>query len=158
MLENWGKRIGNYCVNSKLIIGCDHVALELKESISIHIKENYRDIKLEDVGVFTTDSSNYPEISDIVAKKVLSEDAIGILICGTGVGMSIAANRHKGIRAVVCSEPYSSLLSKRHNDSNILCLGARVVGHELAKLILDNWLQADYEAGRHAIRVEMLDS
>ena len=72
--------------------------------------------------------------------------------------MSIAANRHKGIRAVVCSEPYSSLLSKRHNDSNILCLGARVVGHELAKLILDNWLQADYEAGRHAIRVQMLDS
>ena len=93
MLENWGKRIGHYCVKSKLIIGCDHVALELKESISIHIKENYRDIKLEDVGVFTTDSSNYPEISDIVAKKVLSEDAIGILICGTGVGMSIAANR-----------------------------------------------------------------
>ncbi len=145
-------------MDSKIIIGCDHVALELKASIMMHVRENYQNIVIEDVGVFTTESSNYPEIADLVSEKVLAENANGILICGTGVGMSIAANRHKGIRAVVCSESYSSSLSKQHNDSNILCLGARVVGQELAKMILDQWLQADYEAGRHAIRVEMLDS
>jgi ribose 5-phosphate isomerase B len=142
----------------KIIIGCDHVALDLKASIKKHIQENYGDIDQEDIGVHTTDSSNYPEVADLVSKRVLTEEALGILICGTGVGMSIAANRHKGIRAVVCSEPYSSSLSKQHNDSNILCMGSRVVGHELAKLIFDEWIKADYEAGRHAIRVEMLDS
>ena len=158
MQENSEERIGNYCVRNKIIIGCDHVALDLKASIKDHIKDNYLEITIDDVGVFTNERSNYPEIADIVSNKVLAENAIGILICGTGVGMSIAANRNKGIRAVVCSEPYSSSLSKQHNNSNILCLGARVVGEELAKLIFDQWIQADYEAGRHAIRVEMLDS
>ncbi len=145
-------------MHNKIIIGCDHVALDLKASIKQHIMDNYGAINIDDIGVFTDESSNYPEIAEIVSNKVLTENAIGILICGTGVGMSIAANRNKGIRAVVCSEPYSSSLSKQHNNSNILCLGARVVGQELAKMIFDQWIQADYEAGRHEIRVEMLDS
>ena len=145
-------------MHNKIIIGCDHVALDLKASIKQHIMDNYGAINIDDIGVFTDESSNYPEIAEIVSNKVLTENAIGILICGTGVGMSIAANRNKGIRAVVCSEPYSSSLSKQHNNSNILCLGARVVGQELAKMIFDQWIQADYEAGRHEIRVEKLDS
>ena len=145
-------------MHNKIIIGCDHVALDLKASIKQHIMDNYGAINIDDIGVFTDESSNYPEIAEIVSNKVLTENAIGILICGTGVGMSIAANRNKGIRAVVCSEPYSSSFSKQHNNSNILCLGARVVGQELAKMIFDQWIQADYEAGRHEIRVEMLDS
>ena len=91
------------------------------------------------------------------AKKIVEGEAdAGILICGTGVGISLAANKVKGIRACVCSEPYTAQLSKKHNNTNVLAFGARVVGIELAKMIIDAWLEAEYEGGRHAKRVQML--
>ncbi len=93
-----------------------------------------------------------------VAEKVLSKkDSLGILICGTGIGMSIAANKVKGIRAAVCSDPYSAAMSKKHNNTNILCFGSRVIGSEVAKDIVGAWLNSIYEEGRHSIRVEMIN-
>ena len=109
---------------------------------------------------FSTDSgerTDYPIYGKAVAEAVASGVCEkGIVLCGTGVGISIAANKVRGVRAVVCSEPYSALLSRRHNDTNVLALGARVVGRALALMIVDAWLMGEYEGGRHAKRVEML--
>jgi ribose 5-phosphate isomerase B len=102
---------------------------------------------------------DYPVFGEKVARAVASgECEKGLLFCGTGVGISIAANKVKGIRAVVCSEPYSAKLSREHNDTNILAVGARVVGIELAKMIIETWLTTPFEGGRHATRVEMLNN
>ena len=99
----------------------------------------------------------YPEFGEKVGRAVVSGEVdCGILICGTGVGISLAANKVKGVRAVVCSEPYSAKLSKQHNNTNILAFGARVVGIELAKMIIDEWLGAEFEGGRHQTRVDMI--
>lgn len=105
----------------------------------------------------STEASNYPEIAELVANAVASgECERGILICGTGVGISIAANKVHGIRAVCCSEPFSAKMAKEHNNANILCFGARVVGSELAKMIVENWMDAEFQGGRHAARVDMI--
>lgn len=136
-------------------IGNDHAALEMKELIKKHLEE--RGIEVKNFGTDTTDSCNYPEIAEAVANSIASgECERGILICGTGVGMSIAANKVNGVRAVVCSEPFSARLSKEHNNSNILCFGARVVGSELAKMIVDAWVDAEFLGGRHETRVNMI--
>lgn len=140
-----------------IAIGCDHTALELKAEIIRHLEKRGETVK--DYGVYTTERSDYPVIAETVACAVVSGDAArGILICGTGVGMSIAANKVRGVRCVCCSEPYSAEFSRRHNDTNILAFGARVLGSELAKMITDSWLDAPYEGGRHAPRVEMLSN
>ena len=108
-------------------------------------------------GTNTPESCNYPEFGEKVGRAVVSGEVdCGILICGTGVGISLAANKVKGVRAVVCSEPYSAKLSKQHNNTNILAFGARVVGIELAKMIIDEWLGAEFEGGRHQTRVDMI--
>ena len=139
----------------KIVIGNDHSAVELREVISAHLRE--RGIEVEEVGTFSTQSSNYPEWGEKVARRVAAKEAdLGIAICGTGVGISIACNKVKGIRAVVCSEPYSAKLSRQHNDSNVLCFGARVVGSELAKMIVDEWLDARFQGGRHQMRIDMI--
>ena len=139
----------------KIAIGNDHSAVELREVISAHLKE--RGYEVEEVGTFSTESSNYPEWGEKVARKVIAKEAdLGIAICGTGVGISIACNKVKGIRAVVCSEPYSARLSRQHNNANVLCFGARVVGTELAKMIVDEWLDAEFQGGRHQMRVDMI--
>ncbi len=139
-----------------IYIASDHAAVGLKKIVGDYISQ--KGYMLHDLGPFTTDSVDYPEYATKVAEEVLSNDeALGILICGTGVGISIAANKHKGIRAVVCSEPYSAKLSKMHNDTNVLCFGARVIGEEMAKEIVNAWLNAEYEGERHQRRVDMIN-
>ncbi|MFC6464999.1 ribose 5-phosphate isomerase B [Marinilactibacillus sp. GCM10026970] len=139
----------------KIAIGSDHVGFELKPTIVEYLTELGHTV--EDFGAHSGDRVDYPDYSKKVAEAVLSDEfERGILICGTGVGISIAANKFKGIRAVVCSEPYSAKLSKEHNNTNILAFGSRVVGRELAKLIVKEWLDAEYEGGRHSKRVEKI--
>ena len=138
-----------------LALGNDHVGLELKQSIISLLIE--KEVDYEDLGCYSGDSANYPQYALKVAMGVASgKYDKGILICGTGVGMSIAANKVRGIRAVVCSEPYSAMLSKQHNNTNILALGARVVGAELAKMITSAWLDAEYLGARHQTRLDMI--
>lgn len=139
----------------KIALASDHAGYLLKEQI-----KNYLDSRLleyEDFGTHNEESTDYPRYAELVAKAIQSHGFdLGILICGTGVGMSIAANKFHGIRAVVCSEPFSAILSRRHNNSNVLCMGARVVGSGLAMLIAEGWLNAVYEGGRHERRVGMI--
>ncbi len=139
----------------KLAIGNDHVAVEFKNEIRDHLRS--KGIEVVDVGTNSTERFNYPISGYKVAKMVASGEVDGgVLICGTGVGISLAANKVHGIRACVCSEPYTAKLSKQHNNSNIIAFGARVIGIETAKMIVDEWLAAEYEGGRHHTRVDML--
>ena len=137
----------------KIGIGNDHAAVELKNIISEHLKE--RGCEVVNFGTDSTESFDYPIAGYKVGRAVADGDVdLGILICGTGVGISLAANKVEG--AVVCSEPFSAKLSRMHNNTNVLAFGARVVGSELAKMIVDEWLDAEFEGGRHERRVNML--
>ncbi|MFL2072883.1 ribose 5-phosphate isomerase B [Marinilactibacillus psychrotolerans] len=139
----------------KIAIGSDHVGLELKPAIINYLKELGHEV--EDFGPYTDKRTDYPIYSKLVSEKVVAgEYERGILICGTGIGISIAANKVRGIRAVACSEPYSAKLSREHNNTNILAFGSRVVGSELAKMIVKEWLEAKFEEGRHLNRVNMI--
>jgi len=139
----------------KIAIGNDHVAVEMKEKIVEYL--NSMGHEVINFGTDTLESCDYPIYAKKVSQAVVEKSAdCGILICGTGVGISIAANKVDGIRCVVCSEPYSAKLSKEHNNSNILAFGARVVGVELAKMIVDEWLNTEFLGGRHQDRVNMI--
>lgn len=139
----------------KIAIGSDHVGLELKPIIIDYLNE--LGYEVDDFGPNSSERTDYPHYGKAVAMAVSQGKAdSGILICGTGVGISITANKVKGIRAVVCSEPYSAKLSKEHNNTNILAFGSRVIGSELAKMIVKEWLEAEFEDGRHAKRIEMI--
>ena len=138
-----------------IAIACDHVALPLKREIMAYLTELGYEYK--DFGTYTEERCNYPEYGYLAAKAVASGECDrGILICGTGVGIGIAANKVKGIRCVTCSEPYSALLSRQHNNSNMLSFGARVVGLDLAKMIVKTWLEGEYEGGRHQVRIDQI--
>ncbi|HJC46446.1 MAG TPA: ribose 5-phosphate isomerase B [Candidatus Lachnoclostridium pullistercoris] len=139
----------------KIAIGNDHTAVDLKNTISDYLKElGYEVINL---GTDSRESCDYPIYGEKVGRAVADGQAdLGIAICGTGVGISLAANKVKGIRACVCSEPYTAKLSRMHNNSNVLAFGARVVGDELAKMIVKEWLDAKFEGGRHQRRVDMI--
>ena len=143
----------------KLAIGNDHTSIQLKASVLEHLKGR-PDIIVTDLGAMEApdpEGRDYPDYALRIGQEVAAGTYdMGILLCGTGVGMCIAANKVSGIRAVVCSEPYSARLSREHNDANILCIGARVVGDELAKMILDAFLDAQHMGGRHALRVEKI--
>ena len=141
--------------SKRIAIGSDHVGYPLKEEIKKYLdKLGY---PYQDFGAHSTERTDYPLFAREVTSAISSETAdAGILICGTGVGMAITANKVKGIRAVVCSEPYSALLSRQHNNTNILALGSRVVGSELARMIVKAWLEAEFEGGRHASRLEII--
>lgn len=140
-----------------LAIGSDHAAFRFKEEIKIYLDE--KGIAYKDFGTYSEESTDYPIYGEVVANAVASgEFEKAILICGTGVGISLAANKVKGIRAVVCSDCYTAALSKKHNNTNILALGARVVGIDLAKMIIDSWLEAEFEGGRHQKRVDMISA
>ena len=140
----------------KIAIGNDHTAVELKKIIAEHVVA--KGYEVENFGTDSTESFDYPIAGYKVGKAVASGEAdLGIVICGTGVGISLAANKVEGVRACVCSEPYSAKFSRMHNDSNVLAFGARVVGSELAKMIVDAWLDAEFEGGRHQRRVDMLN-
>jgi len=139
----------------KIAIGNDHSAVELKNIIKEHLEsKGYEVINL---GTDSNESCDYPVYGEKVGRAVVSGEAdLGIAICGTGVGISLAANKVKGVRACVCSEPYTAKLSRMHNNSNVLAFGARVVGSELAKMIVDEWLAAEFEGGRHQRRVDLI--
>lgn len=139
----------------KIAMGNDHSAIELKETIKAHLEK--RGIEVLDLGTNSTESCDYPVYGELVGRAVAGGDAdLGIVICGTGLGISLAANKVKGIRACVCSEPYTARLSRMHNNCNVLAFGARVVGDEMAKMITDQWLDASFEGGRHQRRVDLL--
>lgn len=139
----------------KIAMGNDHTAVELKNIIKAFLEEKGHEVL--DLGTNFTESCDYPVYGEKVGRAVASGEAdLGIVICGTGVGISLAANKVKGVRACVCSEPYTAKLSRMHNNSNVLAFGARVVGSEMAKMITEEWLNAEYEGGRHQRRVDML--
>ena len=136
-----------------IAIGCDHSALELKKALMDRLDE--RGEEYQDFGTYTEESCDYPDYAKKVCHAILDGQCDkGILICGTGIGIGIAASKVKGIRVCTCSDVYSAELSKRHNNSNILTMGARVVGVDLAKMIATHWLTAEFEGGRHQRRVD----
>ena len=135
-----------------LAIGSDHGGFALKQAVMAHLQE--KGIEYKDYGTYTAESCDYPEFGEAVARAVASGEAErGIAICGTGIGISIAANKVRGIRAAVCGDCYSAEMTRRHNDANVLCMGARVVGDGLALKIVDVFLETPFEGGRHARRV-----
>lgn len=139
----------------KIAIGSDHVGIELKPTIIEYLEELGHQVT--DFGPFSAERTDYPIYGKKVAQEVASKNFdLGVLICGTGVGISISANKVHGIRAVVCSEPYSAKLSRQHNNTNILAFGSRVIGSELAKMIVKEWLDAEFEGERHGKRIEMI--
>ena len=138
-----------------IAIASDHAALDMKKTVMELLTE--MGLEYTDFGTYTTDSCDYPVFGARAAKAVASGQCEkGILICGTGIGMSLAANKVEGIRCVACSEPYSAEMSRRHNDANMIAIGARVLGTGMAKLILRTWLTTPFEGGRHQRRVDML--
>lgn len=140
----------------KIGIGNDHVAVEYKQQIKAYIEEKYG-YEVINYGTDSQERFDYPISGEAVARAVVANEVDkGIVICGTGVGISLAANKVHGIRCVTCSEPYSASLSREHNNTNMLAFGARVVGIELAKMIVDAWLQGEFEGGRHQRRIDML--
>lgn len=138
-----------------IAIGSDHAGYELKQSVIAYLKEN--GIEYKDFGCYDTNSVDYPEIAETTCQAIVSgECERGILICGTGIGISIAANKVNGIRAACCSDYFSAKYTRLHNDANVLCMGGRVVGAGLATELVDVFLHTDYEGGRHARRVAMI--
>ncbi len=136
-------------------LACDHSALDMKNMVKTLLDEMH--IEYKDFGTDTTDSCDYPVFAARAAKAVASGECDkGIVICGTGIGVSIAANKVKGVRCALCSEPYSAKLTRLHNDSNVLAMGARVIGPELARMIAETWLTTPFEGGRHQRRVDLI--
>ena len=139
----------------RIVIGNDHVAVEMKKEIASWLAG--KGIEIIDVGTNSPERFHYPISGYKAARLVADKKAdAGVLICGTGVGISLAANKVHGIRACVCSDPYTARLSKQHNNTNIIAFGARVIGIETAKMIVEEWLNAEYEGGRHQTRIDMI--
>ncbi len=139
----------------KIGIGNDHVAIDMKNFIVNHLKLSGHEVI--DYGTNDSGRTDYPIYGERVAQAVLRQEIeLGILICGTGIGISLAANKMHGIRAAVCSDPYSARLSREHNNTNIISFGSRVVGTGLAAMIVDAWLTAGFQGGRHQRRIDMI--
>ena len=138
----------------KVAIGCDHGGIDLKNTVIVVLRELGHEI--DDQGCSSTDSVDYPNFAKSVSALVKEGKCRrGILICGTGIGMSMAANRIPGIRAALCNEMFSAKMSREHNDANILCLGARVIGPGLAAEIVRTWMTSEFAGGRHQRRIDM---
>jgi len=138
-----------------IAIGADDAAIELKEKIVAHLKS--RGISIEDYGVFSREPMLYPDIALSVARGVAAgKHDRGIIMCGTGIGVSITANKVPGIRAAVCHDPYSAERSRKSNDCNVMTMGARVIGEELAKMLVDIWLASDFQGGGSAPKVQRM--
>ena len=143
-------------MNEHMGLASDHAGLDLKNALMEEL--NKRGVAVRDFGTTTGDSCDYPDFAHAVGRAIESgEIERAILVCGTGVGMSIAANRNAAIRAVVCSEPLSARMSRQHNDANVLCIGARVVGTGTAIDIMDAFMATTFEGGRHATRVAKIN-
>ncbi|MBN1277307.1 MAG: ribose 5-phosphate isomerase B [Deltaproteobacteria bacterium] len=141
-----------------IILGSDHGGFDLKEACKSHL-ETLQIYRVKDIGVFSLDSSDYPEVAHRVARAIAGgEYACGILVCGTGLGMSIVANRYKGVRAALCHNLYTARMSRLHNDANILVMGGRVIGAGLALEMVDIFLTVPFEGGRHIKRINQIDS
>lgn len=138
-----------------LAIGSDHGGYELKEHIKKYLEE--KGVEYKDFGCYDESSVDYPDIAEAVCKSINDgESENGILVCGTGIGISIAANKIDGIRAAHCHDVYSAEMTKRHNNANVICMGGRVIGRELAFKIIDAWLGAEFEGGRHQTRIDKI--
>lgn len=139
----------------KIGIANDHAAVDMKNEIVAYLEEKGHEVV--NYGTNTYDSCNYPEFGEKIGRAVASgEVEKGIAICGSGLGISLAANKVKGVRACLCSEPYTAKMSREHNDANVLAFGARVIGIEMAKMIVDTWLETEFLGGRHQTRVDMI--
>ena len=142
---------------NKIVIGCDHAGFALKEQIKQYLAN--QGAELLDVGCYSTDACSYPDIAHALCTKIQSgEFPVGILICGTGIGMSMCANKHRGIRAACCSEAFSARATRMHNDANVLCFGARVVGYGVACTMVDAFLNQAFEGERHIPRVAAINA
>lgn len=137
------------------IIGCDHAGLNLANEILEHLQNHSTKI----IHIFPQDGAkvDYPDYAKLVCKEVISESAIGILVCGSGIGMSMAANKIKGIRAALCTNSYMAKFARVHNNANVLCLGARVIGSGVAQDIVRVFLNTEFEGGRHKIRIDKIN-
>ncbi len=141
-----------------LAIACDHGALDLKRALINHLNTKHPDLNILDLGTHTSDSVDYPEFADRVAHAILEGKAhLGLLCCGTGIGISMRANRYKGIRAALVYDTFTATMAKAHNNANILCLGGRTTPAPLACTLVDTWLTTAFEGGRHQNRLDKLD-
>ena len=141
--------------NFKVVIGCDHAAVDMKNQVADDLRS--KGYEVTDVGTYTNDSCDYPVIAHELCTKIQDgSHKLGILICGTGIGMSLVANKHRGIRAAACSDTFSARLTRAHNDANVLCFGERVVGMGLAFDLVDAFIDTDFEGGKHQRRVDMI--
>lgn len=140
---------------SEILIGSDHGGFKLKQEIIKYLNELGHHV--QDCGCYSEESCDYPDIAQQVAKEVLKTGNRAILVCGTGIGMSIAANRFKGIRASHCTDTFTARMTRMHNNSNILCLGERITGTGLALDIVEIWLNTEFEGGRHEKRINKLE-
>lgn len=139
----------------KIGIANDHAATDMKKQILEYLVEKGHEVV--NYGTDSYESVNYPEFGEKIGRAVASGEVdLGIAICGTGLGISLAANKVRGVRAAVCSEPYTARLSRQHNNANVLAFGARVIGIEMAKMIVDEWIRAEFMGGRHQDRVDMI--
>lgn len=142
---------------TEIILGSDHAGFDLKEACKAHL-EGLPDYSVTDIGVFSRDSADYPKVANKLSQAVArGEYSFGILICGTGLGMSIVANRNKGIRAALCHNLYTARMSRLHNNANILAMGGRVIGEGLALEMVDLFLSTPFEGGRHQLRLDQID-
>lgn len=141
----------------KIAIGNDHVAVDMKRHIKDHLEKLGHEVV--NYGTDSDERTDYPIYGERVGRAVANGECdLGVLICGTGIGISLAANKIKGVRAAVCSEPYSARLTRQHNNANIIAFGARVVGISVAEMIVDEFLNAEFEGGRHGVRVDMISA
>jgi ribose 5-phosphate isomerase B len=140
----------------KIIIGSDHAGFPMKEKVKVFLQN--RGIEVEDVGTYNEESVDYTDFGKKVAREVSGGTfERGVLICGTGIGMSMVANRFQGVRAALANDLFSAVMSRRHNDSNILVMGGRLIGDTLALQLVDTWLETPFEGGRHQRRLEKMD-
>lgn len=142
----------------KIYIGSDHAGYELKFNLVSFIMESFPEYEVFDCGPYSDDSVDYPDFAQKVCGNVLNNngDSLGILICGTGLGMSIAANKFKGIRAALCNDLFTAKLSRQHNDANVLVLGSRVIGYGVATEVVRNFLTSEFDGGRHIDRLNLI--
>ena len=140
----------------KFYIACDHAGYNIKDSVIEILKKYGNDVV--DLGTNSNERVDYPDFAHKLSRAVLDDEGSnGLLICGTGIGMSLAANKHKGIRATLCHDAYTAKMAKAHNDANVLCFGERVVGLGVAESIIQAWCETDFEGGRHANRVKKIE-
>ena len=141
----------------KVAIASDHGGFELKEIVKEHLSS--KGVELDDLGTFSSESVDYPDYAHLVAQRIAEgKNKRAILICGTGIGMSITANRYRNVRAALCNDVFSAKMSRQHNDANVIVLGGRVVGPGLALEITETWLMTEFDGGRHARRIEKIEN